>query len=211
MVPMAAVMLLAVLFVEGVGALLSVHDAEAQIAAQIHEVARIASEANFPLTAPVLRQMKALSGAELIVVDSRGNTIATQRTAHRRRKVYRARSRRSRMRDLSGSDRVQIQDRSYFHTVVSTRAPSGNESSRLHILFPEAEYERAWQREVYPPLGFMAVALPIVLLLVAFHGVADRRPRGTAPSASRPDRRRRLSRIGSAAGRRRDSRARRWR
>ena len=39
MVPMAAVMLLAVLFVEGVGALLAVRDAESQIAAQIHEVA----------------------------------------------------------------------------------------------------------------------------------------------------------------------------
>ena len=72
MVPMAAVMLLAVMFVEGVGRLLAVHDTESQIAAQIHEVARIAAEANFPLTAPVLRQMKALSGAELIVVDEHG-------------------------------------------------------------------------------------------------------------------------------------------
>ena len=47
-------------------------------------------------------------------------------------------------------------------------APSGDESARLHILFPEEEYQRAWQREVFPPLGFMAVALPVVLLLSHF-------------------------------------------
>ena len=38
---------------------------------------RSSREANFPLTAPVLRQMKALSGAELIVVDGAGTPIAT--------------------------------------------------------------------------------------------------------------------------------------
>jgi signal transduction histidine kinase len=47
------------------------------------------------------------------------------------------------------------------------RATPG-EGARLHILFPESEYERAWQREVLPPLGFVAVALPIVLLLSHF-------------------------------------------
>ena len=48
MVPMAAVMLLAVVFVEGVGALLAVRDTKQQIEAQIREVARIAAEATFP-------------------------------------------------------------------------------------------------------------------------------------------------------------------
>jgi signal transduction histidine kinase len=167
MVPMAAVMLLAVLFVEGVGALLSVQDAEAQIAAQIHEVARIAAEANFPLTAPVLRQMKALSGAELIVVDDRGNTVATSGPIAEAKNLPR---KITPVADagFSGSVRMRIQGRSYFHTVVATRAPSVDGASQLHILYPEADFERAWQREVYPPLGFVAVALPIVLLLSHF-------------------------------------------
>src|SRR3990172_6453597 len=77
MVPMAAVMLLAVLFVEGVGVLLAVHDTESQIEAQIREVARIAEEASFPLTDAVLRQMQALSGAELVVTDESGRTVAS--------------------------------------------------------------------------------------------------------------------------------------
>ncbi len=164
MVPMAAVMLLAVIFVEGVGALLAVRDTESQIAAQIHEVARIASQANFPLTAPVLRQMKALSGAELIAVDADGRTIASSDSlgdVHGLSKDVTPRT----LSGLSDSERVQLQDRSYFHTVVSTPALGGDGSARLHILFPEAEYQRAWQREVYPQLGFVVVALPIVLLL----------------------------------------------
>jgi len=171
MVPMAAVMLLAVIFVEGVGAWLSVHDTESQIAAQIHEVARIAAEANFPLTAPVLRQMKALSGAELIVIDGQGKTIATSGLLVDGSSLSKdvtplAPS------ELSRSKRVHLQDRSYFHSVVSAPALGGDGSSRLHILFPEDEYQRAWQREVYPPLGFVALALPVVLLVS--HGAASR-------------------------------------
>lgn len=167
MVPMAAVMLLAVLFVEGVGALLAVRDARSQIAGQIHEVARIAAEANFPLSGPVLQQMKALSGAELIVVDNQGKLLATsgpladvQSLSTDITPVAQA--------GLSGSERVMIQGRNYFHTVIATPAPGGDESRRLHILFPESKYQQAWQREVFPPLVFVAAALPIVLVLSHF-------------------------------------------
>jgi signal transduction histidine kinase len=169
MVPMAAVMLLAVIFVEGVGALLSVRDTESQIAAQIHEVARIAAEANFPLTAPVLQQMKALSGAELVVVDKQGDTLATsgpQLDAMTRvqKSTWEGPT------GLAGSNRIELDGRSFFHTIVSTRTASGDGggNARLHILYPEEDYQRAWQREVYPPMGFIAVALPIVLVLSHF-------------------------------------------
>lgn len=164
MVPMAAVMLLAVMFVEGVGALLAVHDTESQIAAQIREVARIAAEANFPLTAPVLRQMKALSGADLIIADESGRTIASSGPMDDLASLSRDDATRTQS-GVPGSERVRFHDRSFFHTVVPVRAQEGDESARLHILFPEEEYDRAWQREVYPPMGFVAVALPIVLLL----------------------------------------------
>ncbi len=167
MVPMAAVMLLAVMFVEGVGAFLAVRDTESQIAEQIREVGRIAAEANFPLTSHVLRQMKALSGAELIVVDGRGIPIATSGPTASADELSNGDARGDRTL-LAGSDRVELDGHSYFHTVVSTRAAVGDGSSRLHILFPEEEYQRAWQREVFPPLGFMAVALPIVLVLSHF-------------------------------------------
>ncbi len=169
MVPMAAVMLLAVIFVEGVGALLSVRDTESKIAGQIHEVARIAAEANFPLTAPVLQQMKALSGAELVVVDKSGNTLATSGpTLDASTRAQESTPREAT--DLVGSNRVELDGRSFFHTIVATRPATGNGggNARLHILFPEEDYQRAWQREVYPPMVFIVVALPIVLILSHF-------------------------------------------
>jgi len=170
MLPMAAVMLLAVVFVEGVGALLAVRDTKQQIETQIREVARIAHEASFPLTAPVLRQMRALSGAELIVVDAAGRPLAASDNLAARDKVdgielLPTASSPAAHSGIAESQRVQLDDRSFFHTVVPLPARAGGEPARLHILFPEEEYERAWQREVYPPLAFIAVALPVVFVL----------------------------------------------
>lgn len=163
MVPMAAVMLLAVILVEGVGALLAVHDTEAQIAAQIHEVARIAAAANFPLSAPVLRQMKALSGAELVVVNERGDAIASSGIKDDMRRVPREITPLESAALLQGA-RVELPSGRYFHSVIAL-TKVGDGKSRLHIFFPEQEYMRAWQREVFPPLVFIAVALPVVLLI----------------------------------------------
>lgn len=163
MVPMAAVMLLAVVFVEGFGALLSVQDAESQIASQIHEVARTAATANFPLTAPVLRQMRSLSGAELVVVDADGNSIASSQIGD---KLHELSSEITPLdpTTMARGERVELPSGEYFHSVVAL-PKIGDGTSRLHILFPEADYERAWQREVFPPMVFVALALPVVLVL----------------------------------------------
>lgn len=163
MVPMAAVMLLAVIFVEGVGALLAVQDTEEQIAAQIAEVARIAAAANFPLTAPVLRQMKALSGAELVVVDGMGITVATSGIDDELKQLPQQVTRLERT-SLPQDSRINLQSGSFFHSVIAL-PKAGDGQSRLHILFPEQEYQRAWQREVFPPLGFIVLAMPVVVWL----------------------------------------------
>jgi len=164
MLPMAAVMLLAVISVEGVGVVLGVRDTRAQIETQIQEVAQIVEEANFPLTAPVLQQMKALSGAELILVDGAGRMIAASGPFDDVSALSSAVSPHSEL-GITGSKRVELHNHSYFHSVVLIRARAGGEPARLHILFSEEDYHRAWQREVFPPLGFVAIALPIVLLL----------------------------------------------
>src|SRR5688572_7117542 len=77
MLPMAAIMLLTVVVLGGVGAVLSVRATKARIATQIEGVTRILEESNFPLTDAVLRQMKALSGAQLAVVDESGHVEST--------------------------------------------------------------------------------------------------------------------------------------
>lgn len=175
MLPMAAVMLLAVVFVEGVGAMLAVRDTKEQIETQIREVARTAQEARFPLTAPVLRQMRALSGAELVVVDQGGQIIAASGEVDGVEKLSTANSPATHS-GIAESQRVRLRDQSFFHTVAPLPARAGGEPARLHILFPEEAYDQAWQREVYPPLMFVSLALPVVLglSLVAATRIASR-------------------------------------
>src|SRR3972149_4312484 len=163
--PMAAVMLLAVLSVGGVGAVLGVRGTKARIDAQIREVAQIVAASNFPLTAPVLRQMRALSGAELILVDGDGRAIAASGPHDDVSGLSRDVAPHAEL-GILGSERVRLRNRSFFHTVMRVPARRGAEGmTRLHILYPEHEYRRAWQRAVYPSLAFVVVALPVVFVL----------------------------------------------
>lgn len=166
MIPMAVTMLLTVGAVGGVGALLALREAEARIAAQIDEVAGILSESNFPLTNHVLRQLRALSSAELVAVDGAGRIVAASGSIQ---------SFASGLVDDNSSpksfllgDRRWTRQNGYFHTVVDLKELGRDgPSESLHILYPEDEYRRAWQRAVYPPIVFMALALPVVILLAA--------------------------------------------
>jgi signal transduction histidine kinase len=164
MVPMASVMLLAVLFVAGVGTLVAVHETESRIDAQIQEVARIAARANFPLTSSVLRQMKALSGAEMIVSDESGRTISSSGLADEFTTFSHDKASSVRQ-GIFGSDRVEYRGANFFHVITPLRARDGESPAQLHILFPEVEYDRAWQREVYPLVGLLVISIPVVLVL----------------------------------------------
>mgnify|MGYP002078876954 CR=1 FL=1 len=163
MVPMAAVMVSAVLAVEGIGTLLAVGDARSRVDGQIREVAQIATAANFPLTTPVLRQMRALSGAQLVVVDGSGTVLAVSDVVD---DVAKLSSTVTPHADsvIAESDRVTLGERSFFH-VVAALPDQGTNGARLHILYPVDDYRQAWRREVVPPLTFVAAALPVVLLL----------------------------------------------
>jgi signal transduction histidine kinase len=108
--------------------------------------------------------MKALSGAELAVTNANGRTIASSGLSGDLSSLSRVDGESARS-GISQSRQVALGDRNYFHRVVFLRAREGDQPELLHILFPEEEYERAWQREVFPPMGFVAVALPIVFLV----------------------------------------------
>jgi signal transduction histidine kinase len=174
MLPMAAVMLITVVSVSGLGAWLAVRAAKARIESQINEVATIVADSNFPLTAPVLRQMTALSGADLVVVDATGKVSAASReigdgAALAGSGQLRAGSRSSGP-SISWNNRIELSGRSYFYTVIAIPRQPGDSVGELHILYPEDEYRRAWQQAVYPSLAFMAAALPVVLLLAWLTG-----------------------------------------
>ena len=161
---MAAVMLLTVAAVAGLGAWLAVRSAKARIESQVREVAQLVEESNFPLTTAVLRQMQALSGAELIAVDSAGRfeAASVNMSDVAALKDQAAASGRP---EISWTNRVSVDGLEYFHVTAMRPSQSSEPAVRLHILYPVDEYRRAWQRAVYPSMGFAMLALPVVMLL----------------------------------------------
>jgi len=167
MLPMAALMLLSVVVVGGLGAWLAARASKARIESQIAGVTQILAESNFPLTDAVLRQMKALSSADMILVDNGGKVISSSGPAERFAAVVSAAPMPNDP-QFSLGDRLWVRNQGYFHSImpISNRRATGD-TATLHILYPEEEYRRAWQRAVYPSLGFVVLALPVVMLLAA--------------------------------------------
>ena len=167
MLPMAAIMLLTVLVVGGLGAYLAARGTKARIDSQVAGVMQILAESNFPLTDAVLRQMKALSGAEMVLVDATGKIVSTSGAA-RRFDAHLTGGRPEVGQSILFGDRIWIHDQQYFHTALHLNRQRGTaQAGILHIFYPELEYRRAWQSSVYPSLGFVALALPVVMFLAA--------------------------------------------
>jgi signal transduction histidine kinase len=167
MLPMAAIMLLTVLFVGGLGAYLAARGTRARIDSQVAAVTKTLAESNFPLTDAVLRHMKVLSGAEMVLVDS-ADTIVSTSGAARQFDAHLVGGRPHDDQSILVGDRIWVRDQQYFHTAVHLSGRRGaGQSGTLHIFYPEQEYRRAWQRSVYPSLAFVILALPVVMVLAA--------------------------------------------
>jgi signal transduction histidine kinase len=167
MLPTAAIMLVTVLSLGGVAAVLALRASKSRIESQIGGVTRILQESNFPLTDAVLRQMKALSGAEMLLVDRVGKFISTSGEAREFMPlVFAARHIDEGHPMVSLGDRLWTKQGGYFHTAVALSGRRSSDSGRmLHIFYPEQDYRRAWQHAVYPSLAFVGLAVPAVMLL----------------------------------------------
>jgi signal transduction histidine kinase len=162
---MAAIMLATVLILAAVGALLSVGATKSRIEAQIAGVMQILQTSNFPLTNSVLRQMKALSGAEMAVVDDQGEIVSTSGSASQFESLLAAASP-SEDGQIALGERLWTRNSGHFRTAVPLTGRRENDrAAMLHIFYPEAEYRRAWQHALYPSLAFTALALPVVMLI----------------------------------------------
>ena len=167
MLPMAAIMLLTVVVVGGLGAFLAARATKARIAAQIAGVAQILEASNFPLSDAVLQQMKSLSGAEMMLVDPSGRVLATSGSTRQFEPVF-TRLEAPEGRTIELGNHLWIRNEGFFHTRLNlTRRRGNRQAGTLHIFYPEDEYRRAWQRSVYPSLAFVVVALPVVMGLAA--------------------------------------------
>lgn len=167
MLPMAALMLLAVVAIGGMGAWLAARASQARIESQIAGVTRILSKSNFPLSDAVLRQMNALSGADMVLVDDGGSVISSSGHTGKVASIVDA-APSTNDRQFSLGERLWVRNQGYFHTTVPiSNRRAATSGAMLHILYSEDEYRRAWQRAVIPSLGYTVLALPIVMLLAA--------------------------------------------
>jgi signal transduction histidine kinase len=115
---------------------------------------------------------------------------------------------------ISLGDRRWVRNQGYFHTLVPLSGRRGAESgARLHILYPEDDYRNAWQWSLYPSLGLVALALPVVMLLAAvtagriagrtsrLQGQVDRIARGDFQQLALPERDDEIGALGEAVNR----------
>jgi signal transduction histidine kinase len=165
---MAGMMLLAVVAVGGTGSVLAVRGAKVRIEQQVAGVVRSLAQSNFPLTDAVLEQMSALSGAAFVLVDDAGRVISSSSADGPSLIVnFRSATKHGDPQTMS-SFRLDDRRHGYFHTALglASRGPDRGHH-QLHILYPEQDYKRAWQRAVLPSLVFVIVALPVVMALAA--------------------------------------------
>ena len=177
--PMAAVMLSTVLAVSVTTASLAGLRAKSELERQFHDVARTVNDARFPLTEPVLLQMRGLSGAEFVLMDAAGQVLA--RTIglpngfdpHSVRETLGAEN-------VSLEQGVSLENARYFHAIVRVVSRGASaETHALHIFYPEQNYQRAWRDAVLPPLAIGAAALIGMIALAVWIAGRVSRPLGT--------------------------------
>jgi signal transduction histidine kinase len=170
MLPMAAIMLATVLMLGGLCAILAVRATKSRIEAQIAGVTQILQTSNFPLTDAVLQKMKALSGAELLVLDRSGKLLHTSGATRPFVPLLAAKELPDRRGGvISLGDHLWTRNGGYFHTAMAlTGRRAADEAATLHIFYPQRDYRRAWQHAVYPSLAFVALALPAVVLVAGW-------------------------------------------
>ena len=131
---------------------------QARIEKQLAGVAQTLLETNFPLTQPVLEQMKGLSGADFVVETPLGATFSTLELPEGQTKLPRAgddSGGRVELRNL-----IRFQGRDYFHVPLRLAGRRGvGEQPLLHLLYSQEDYRRAQWQAVAPSAALGSVAV----------------------------------------------------
>lgn len=158
MLPLVAVAVASLLAVALLAAYLATAATHASVNRQLQGVVRVLTTSNFPLTENVFRQMAELSGAEFVLVDPAGKTIAASLRVPDGQLPPAELVESSAQ--VSLGPQMELGTTHYFHSAL--RVPNRKDSDSpgvLHVLFPRSEYDAAWRRAFLPPLvvGLVAV------------------------------------------------------
>ena len=177
MLPLLAVAISALAALAAINAWLAERQTSDRVERQLRGVIGVLSTSNFPLSDAVLKQMRALSSAELALTDNTGRTLASSFDEVIATLPVAAATDSSNEMKLGPSLRVGKTD--YFHAASRLPARSAGEPSRLlHVLFPVAEYRRTWREAFLPPLIVGLVTIAMVAIVARLIG--DRLSRATA-------------------------------
>jgi signal transduction histidine kinase len=139
----------------------SARHARLRIAHQIDGVVQtLSTETTYPLTQPVLEDIKGLSGAECLLVEPDGRRVAT--FVEQPEGLPTATTERG---EASLGSRTLIAGRAYLCRGVILRVPHKNAGATLYVLYPESQLEEAVWQAIRPSLivglfgGFVAVGL----------------------------------------------------
>src|SRR5690606_33570286 len=125
---------------------------------QLRGVLDVLANSNYPLTDPVLRQMRNLSSAEFVLTSSSGTRVAASSPIPWA-SLPRGPTRTIWQDQVLGRP-VSLGGVRYYHAslALENRLAEG-EPLVLHVLFPRTEYLAAWTTAFVPPLviGLLAV------------------------------------------------------
>lgn len=164
LLPVLAVAIVSLTAVGVINTFLTGQRTRAHVEQQLRQVIGVLTTSSFPLTNSVLRQMRELSSAEFILIDSSAGAVAStlpDATTLPEQTVT------SNIQDVQLGPSISVNGRWYFHTPV--KLPVGLERDRngiLHVLFPQDEYRKAW-RQAFVPSFVVGAATSVVVAVVA--------------------------------------------
>ncbi|MEY4181333.1 MAG: Sensor protein ZraS [Planctomycetota bacterium] len=186
--PMAGVTLVTLLLLAVVDIWLVGRQAQRQIERQWQETGETLQRSTFPLTENVLLQLRGLSGAEYLLVDTTGKPLAATPAIANAAPDFASEWAETAPSDTPESPstkplstkplstqssstepserQVWLDHQPYLHTSLRLRRPvDGGRVLVLHSFYPEARFQRAWRDAVVPPLAVGLSAVAAVMLV----------------------------------------------
>lgn len=173
LLPMLTVVVVTIVLVSVVSAFLGVKHARQTQRENLQRVIATLSDANFPLSEPVLRQMNGLSGAEFAFFD-RGYRLqaSTLPLSDVERKYLQQKSFDGAVPAVSPRPTIVLKDRPYLSQRVTVRGrPPITPGGWLVVLYPEENWTATLWQAAYPAIlvGTAAIAALVVVTMLLAH------------------------------------------
>jgi len=166
LLPMVSIVVLAIVLATAASTYLSVAGARRRQAEQLRRVVATLTEASFPLSETVLKQMSGLSGGQFVLLDDRQAVVHSTIPLGRPDLEVLRQIRGERSLDLFSRNVVELTGRAYFADLVPVAARRRASHPRsLIVLYPQDRWWAVARQAAYPILSGGAVAVLVGMLV----------------------------------------------